>query len=337
MRDLQSIRSQAQLWKVPPETGELRVAVVGAGKMARFHLQTLNAMLGLRLVGICSPTSEKRNDLRDEFGIENAFGNAAEMFQETNPDAVFIAVSHAVTFQVSSLVLELGLPCLIEKPAAYSSGQIAELVKLANKSGCLNMVGLNRRFYSTVNQALLAVMQQGPIRGILVEAHEAILEYRSRRQFDESLYGNWMIANSVHAIDLLRMIGGEVVNIQTSKREINESRGDHFTGAIEFADGALGTFVAHWNAGSGHGMKIYGEGIVAELYPLEEGFLRYASGRVIKLHPDWTDRKFKAGLYAQDTAFLQSVCDGTRSPFPASDLKDNFKTMCLIEQIQGRN
>jgi hypothetical protein len=82
-------------------------------------------------------------------------------------------------------------------------------------------------------------------------------------------------------------------------------------------------------------MKIFGDGIVAELYPLEGGFLRYASGRVIKLRPDQADTQFKAGLYAQNAAFLQSVCDGVKSLFPASDLKDNLKTMGLIDQIQG--
>jgi predicted dehydrogenase len=328
---------QGYIWRVPDEIRELRVGILGAGKMARFHLETLRSMPGVRLAAICNRSSAAGEQLAREFRIDQVYKDSYRMLVDESLDAVFIAVSHAANFEVASSVLQSGIPCLVEKPAGYCLDETVHLSRLACASQCLNLVALNRRFYSVINQALLAVLHFGPVKGVLVEAHEPILEYRSRRSFASSLYDDWLVANTIHAIDLLRMIGGEVAGVQGFKKCINERRGDSFSAAIEFENGALGTFISHWNSAGGVGLKIYGDGIVAELISLDEGFVRYDNGRRIKLQPDWTDIQFKPGLYMQNAAFLQSVCDRQLASFPASDLNDNVKTMRLIAEIAGNS
>lgn len=335
MTPLDRIQTLNLPWCVPPEVGELRVGMVGAGKMARLHCEALKGMQGVRIEAICSRTGASGEHLAREFGIPRAFRDIGQMLEASRPDAVFVAVSHAVTFEVASLVLEAGVPCLLEKPAGYHSDQTADLAGRAETYQCRNIVGLNRRYYSTIQQALLAVLQQGPVRGVLVEAHEPILEYRSRREFDGWLYDRWLIANTIHAIDLLRLIGGEVLEVRGFAQCVDEPHGDHFSAAVEFEGGAIGTFVAHWNSTRGFGLKIYGDGVIAELWPLEQAFVRYDTGRRIKLRPDPADVRCKPGLYAQDADFLQSVCDRAPAPFPASDLRDNVRTMRLIEAISA--
>ena len=337
MKGIRIVSCETRGWSVPPEMSEFRVAIVGAGKMARLHLATLVAMPGVRLVGICNRTSDAGEGLAREFGIDRAYRDLDQMLRECRADAVFVAVSHAASYEVTSTVLDARIPCLVEKPAGYSSDEASRLASLADEMGCLNIVGVNRRYFSTINQALLAVGQHGPVRGVLVEAHEPILEYRSRRQFDSWVYDKWMVANTVHAIDLLRMIGGDVADVKSFGRRINEPGGDSFTAAIQFESGALGTFVAHSNSVRGVSLKIYGEGITAELSPLESGFVIYDTGSRVKLRPDWSDTRFKAGLYAQNSAFLQAVIDRVAVSYPASDLRDHVKTLQLIEQIQTGN
>jgi predicted dehydrogenase len=335
MTPLDRIRGLDLSWSVPPEVGELRVAMLGAGKMARLHLEALEGMAGVRLEAICSRSGTSGERLAAEFRIPRAYRDVDRLLEETRPDAAFVAVSHAVTVDVASRVLHAGVPCLLEKPAGYTSEQTQDLAELAEAHRCPNLVGLNRRYYSTVQQALLAVLQQGPVRGVLVEAHEPILDYRSRREFDGWLYDRWMVANTIHAIDLLRLIGGEVSEVRALGRCVDEPRGDHFSAAVGFEGGGLGTFVAHWNSARGFGLKIYGDGVTAELWPLEQAFLRYDTGRRLKLRPDRADLRCKPGIYAQDADFLQSVCDRRPPPFPASDLRDNVRTMRLVEEISG--
>ncbi len=329
------VSCQDARWRVPADRGELRVAMLGAGKMARLHFDTLKVMGGVRLVGLCSRTKATADALAAEYGIERVFQEPSRMLEESEPDAVFVAVSHEVTLETCSLVARSGIPCMLEKPVGYTADEVRGLADLAAASGCLTLVGVNRRYFSVVNEALFAVLQQGPIRGVFVEANEPILDYRSRQQFDEWLYDRWMIANSIHGIDLLRMIGGDVAGVHAVKRSVHEPSGDSFSASVEFEDGALGTFVAHWNSSRAFGLKIYGCGVTAELLPLDQGFLTYDTGRRVKLRPSWADTEFRPGLYAQNAAFLQAVCESAPPPFPASDVRDNVKTMSLIEQLRG--
>jgi predicted dehydrogenase len=321
-------------WRLPPEVAQLRVAMLGAGKMARVHLDVLRSISGVSVVGLCNRTKATGEKLASEYEIERWFPSADQMLEEAKPDAVIIAVGHASTTEMASLVLAAGIPCLIEKPAGYSAAETQQLVELAAEKNCLNVVGLNRRYYSTIQQALLEVIHQGPITGILVEAHEAIADYRSRQTFEPWLYDNWVVANTIHAIDLLRMIGGELSEVSGFRQSRAEPRGDNFSTSMRFESGMVGTFVSHWNSARGFGLKIFGQGVTAELFPLEEGFISFDTGRRIKLTPTWSDLAFKPGIYAQDTAFLQALCDRRVAPaYPASDLKDHLKTMRLLEQI----
>jgi predicted dehydrogenase len=290
-------------------------------------------MPGVELAGVASRSQASGEKLKREFGFETAFTDFERMLDEIHPDAVFVAVSHAISVDVAQAVIKRNVPCMLEKPVAYTAAEARELAGLARRHGTLNLVGVNRRFHSVIQQAWLAVLQQGPVRGVLVEAHEPILDYRSRLAFEGWLYDRWLIANSIHGIDLLRMIGGEVQAVEGFGVAVAEPLGDHFSVAVRHEGSVLGTFIAHWNSVGGMSVKIYGDGVIAELTTLEGGFVRYASGRRIALKPDDADKLFKPGLLAQNVAFLQSVCDGYQAAWPASDLNDNCRTMELIEWI----
>jgi len=316
------------------EREPLRVAMIGAGKMARFHGDTLRAIRGVILCGISSRSESSGARLTKELGFERAYTDYERMLDELCPAAVFVAVSHSSSYAAARAVVSRGIPCMLEKPVAYSAAEVGELAQLAGRTGALVVVGVNRRYYSVIQQALLAVIQHGPVSGLLVEAHEPILSYRSRRQFEGWLYDQWLMANSIHAIDLLRMVGGEVERVSGFGLSDSEPFGDHFSVSTRHTGDILGSFVAHWNSGGGMSMKIFGTGVIAELVSLESGFISYASGRRIKIQPDEVDRRFKPGLFAQNVAFLRCVCDGSTPAYPASDLADNCRTMELIEQIR---
>lgn len=313
----------------------LRVAIIGAGKMSALHLDTLKYFEGVRLVGICSRSQNGAASLAEKYGIEQTFNGPVEMIETAAPDAVVIAVSHHATVDIASLVLEGRIPCLIEKPAGYSVEETEKLATLADKNSCYNMVALNRRYYSVIDQAMLSVLHYGEIKGIHIEAHEPIQKYRDRQQFESWLYDSWLTANTIHMIDLFRMIGGDVAHVERFSRSRSEKFGDSFAAAIEFKNGILGTFSSHWNSAVGASLKIFGDGVIADLSPLEAGFLTFHCGHRIKLSPDWEDRTFKPGLFGQMKAFLFDVSEKRSSSFPASDLRDNVGTMRLLEIIQN--
>jgi predicted dehydrogenase len=268
-----------------------------------------------------------------EFAIKKPYADLEAMLDEARLDAVVIAVSHDATVGVAEQVLSRGIPCLIEKPAGYSSEETRRLARLATESNSLNMVGLNRRFMSVIQDALTAVLARGPLLGFLIEAHEPIDRRRAEQSLPTSVYDHWFVANTIHAVDLIRMVGGEVQDLKGFCSNRYETKGDSFSFSMRMPMGLLGSFVSHWNSPGGFSLQLFGDGISATLSPLERGILRFDTGRELPLRPVWCDTELKPGLYLQATCFLNAVCQRYGPAFPASDLADNVLTMELMESM----
>jgi predicted dehydrogenase len=257
------------------------------------------------------------------------------MLDETHPDGVFIVVSHFETVRVTTGCLQRGYPCLVEKPAGFTSKETAEMARLAEQYNCLSMVGVNRRYISSLHYGLAEILQRGPLFGITVEAPEAIRRIRNTQgHLSEEIYDRWLVGNSIHAIDLLRCLGGDVHSIVGFKNAREEVNGDSFASVMRFSHGGLGTFTAHWNSAGAWIVVLYGEGIRVNitLGNIPQGEVQLAKKRfVLPINP--IDILYKPGLYAQNQAFVNALANGENLRWPASDLSDATKTMQLIEQI----
>ena len=189
---------------------------------------------------------------------------------------------------------------------------------------------------SVLHHALTAVLQHGPLTGIVIEAPEAIRRIRAEGRFDSRLYDLWLIGNSIHCIDLFRCLGGEVEDICGFKNCWEERNGDSFAGVMRLSCGCLGTFIAHWHGGGGWNVRLYGDGVRAEI-----SLAGTTSGEIhlgeksSPLPVDPIDRRYRPGLYVQDQTFVNALALGEALPYPASDLNDAVKTMQLIERIAG--
>src|SRR5690349_9373082 len=89
-----------QRWHVPSDVGELRIAVAGAGKMARQHLEVCHSIKGVRVVGIANRSSNSAQELAGIFDVEKVFRDVEQMLDESRPDAVIVTVSHAATVPI---------------------------------------------------------------------------------------------------------------------------------------------------------------------------------------------------------------------------------------------
>ena len=331
--DIPSVASRRRRSSSGPNVSSVRVAVIGAGRVADQHLDVLRVFDDVEVVAICNRGNSDITPLAKSYGIERTFNNWQQMVDTVKPDAVFILVTPFQTVSVAAGCIQRGIPCLIEKPAGFTPAETAYLAAQAEQHRCLNMVAVNRRYYSAINAAIRAIQLRGPLMGVLVEAPERIRDLRVHSRHSQELLDQWLVANSIHAIDLFRHIGGEVTEVCAMSQAWYEPHADSFSATLRFASGALGTFVAHWQATAGWRLSIYGDGVRAILEPLERGELEYADGTVQQLPVDPVDVEFKPGFYAQDRAFIDAVIHNEPLSPPASDLSDTMKTMELIEQI----
>ena len=313
----------------------MKVAVIGAGNIAEKHLEVLQAFSDVELAAICSRGHPRIDSLAERFGIREKFTDYQKMLDTVSADAVFVLVSAMQIVPVAAECLKRGIPTLLEKPPGLSAAETEGLAQIAHESNCLNMVALNRRFYSVMQRAREEILSAGPLVSVLVEGPERLGEVKAVGIHPPEIIQGLLFANSIHCIDLLRYFGGDVEQISATSSQWDEEQKNSFGALIKFQNGATGHYIAHWMSPASWAVTLYGMGRRITLNPLEKAVLVAADRSETVLPVDEVDVKFKPGLYAQNRFFLNAVQEGRPISYPAADLADAVKTMRLIEAISG--
>ena len=313
----------------------MKVAVIGAGNIAEKHLEVLQAFSDVDVAAICSRGHPRIDALANRFNIREKFTDYRTMLDTVSPDAVFVLVSAMQIVPVAAECLQRGIPTLLEKPPGLSAKETEGLAQIAHETKCLNMVALNRRFYSVMQRAREEILSVGPMVSVLVEGPERLGEVKAVGIHPPEIIAGLLFANSIHCIDLLRYFGGDVEHIVATSSQWDEEQKNSFGALIKFQNGATGHYLAHWMSPASWAVTLYGMGRRVSLNPLEKATL-IDSDRSERLLPvDEVDVKFKPGLYGQNRFFLDAVNEQRAITYPGSDLADAVKTMRLIEAISG--
>jgi len=121
----------------------LRLAVVGAGHMGRFHAQAVAERGDARLVAVCDIDVDRARSLAGEHGAE-AVTAPADLAGRV--DAAVVAASTSAHEAVAVALAEQGTPMLIEKPLAGSAGEARRIADAVRRAGVLAQVGHILRF-----------------------------------------------------------------------------------------------------------------------------------------------------------------------------------------------
>jgi len=311
----------------------IRLGVIGAGPIASKHLEVLAALDGVVVAAVSSRRQEPRAALAKQFGIPRQFDAFDELLAEPL-DAVLVLVAPDAIAAVARSALTRSIPTFLEKPPGLTLRDAESLAELAQKLGVVNQVGLNRRFYSVIAAARAAVEQSGRFFGVNIEAPEAIERARAAGRSEQVLQ-HWVAANSLHTIDLLRYLGG---NIRARHRvchgdsQLSETS---MAALLEFESGAIGQYTAHWGSPGRWSASLYGRGVTAALVPFEQGLLRRANGNEEAIAIDDVDVRFKPGFYRQLEVFVNQLRNGSSCAGPAADLADAARSMELADWLSG--
>ena len=310
---------------------KMKIAIVGAGYIARKYLETLTALEEYKVVGIYSKTYVTSKKLYKEFKIKNLYKSIEELINDNEINAIFILVSYDQIFKITKKLLPLKIPLLIEKPTGTSFEEANTLANLSIKYKTKNMVALNRRFYSIFNKGLEVINKHGGIKNIVVEGHERF--WKIENAIPKRDIKKWIYINSIHNIDLLRFFGGEIKSLNKIKKKDILKNGNQFLALINFKNNMSGLYHSNWYAPGGWSVKLFGNGITVIFSPLEKGYYLDINLKKTYLKPSQQDKKYKAGFYLQLKAFSDYVLLNKKHK-SIQNLQDVKKTMSLIKLIQ---
>ena len=98
---------------------EVRIGLVGAGRMGSFHGRTVaRKIYGAKLNAIADPVSGAAERLAKELGVSKAYTDPKEMFQDPHIDAVVIAAPARSHADLVVAAANAGKAVFCEKPMA---------------------------------------------------------------------------------------------------------------------------------------------------------------------------------------------------------------------------
>lgn len=148
----------------------LRVAVAGAGMVARVHLDAARRA-GARIVGISASTPERGKEAADELGVERAFPSSEELVAAPDVDVVHICTPNGLHRPLAELALRTGRHVICEKPLATSAQDAFALADLVAEAGTVAAVPFVYRYHPMAAEARARARSGGLGRIHLVHGH----------------------------------------------------------------------------------------------------------------------------------------------------------------------
>jgi predicted dehydrogenase len=213
-----------------PGRHRLRIGLIGAGDMSRYHIAAWRKIPDVDVVAICALHLERAASRAAEFGIAAAYEGARAMLDAEDLDAVDIATWRETHVELTLLAAERGVHVLCQKPLAPSLGEATDLARAVDGRIRL-MVHENRRFaphFRTIRR-WIDEGKVGQIRQVVMTTWRSSLiagPDGRRPSVERASYFGWeprlMIGEAlIHQLDVLRYLLGplRVVAARTARTE----------------------------------------------------------------------------------------------------------------------
>lgn len=211
----------------------LRVAVVGAGFIAPYHLVGWQALPDVELVGLASPDLARNADLARRFGIAATYGDLEAMLDEQQPHALDICTPPALHAAHAAAAARRGIHVLCQKPVAPDLPTARAMRDLARQQGVRLMVHENFRFRPWYREAkrqldsgilgeVFYVRSDGRFAGTVTSAEHPQTPWSIARQPSFVEPERLLLLESViHQIDVCRFLFGEPTSVYAQARRVS--------------------------------------------------------------------------------------------------------------------
>jgi len=210
---------------------KLRVGVVGAGYLGKFHAEKYSQMDDVELVGIADLNRVQAESVSKKVKT-NAYTDYRDLIGKT--DAVSVVVPTPAHFEVSRNFLENDIDVLIEKPITTTLAEADELISISAARDLIIQVGHLERF----NPAILALKDivKNPR---FIESHR--LSIFKERGTDVSVVLDLMI----HDIDIIScFVKSEIKSIHAAGIPVITGLADIANTRLEFMNGCVANVTA---------------------------------------------------------------------------------------------
>lgn len=309
LSSLPRARTKVSVTSSAAKATDLRVAVVGAGNLARWaHLPNLKKLPGVKLQAVYSASGARGKSYARRFGAVYCCSDYDELLRDPEVDAVVILTRNQHHADQTLRALRAGKHVFVEKPMALTAAECRELSQAVSESGKQLTVGFNRRFAPFYREqkrqlsrrtspAVVTCLMNSPgISGSYWMADPGI--------------GGAILGEACHFVDLMYwLLESEPISVSAyslptgQKDPIGEN---NLVASFRFADGSIGN-LTYCTVGSSSGrekVEVFAPGVSAAV----EDFKRLTTGGgANRTRTRWWAEK---GYGAQLADFVEAIRTG---------------------------
>ncbi|MEM6698054.1 MAG: Gfo/Idh/MocA family oxidoreductase [Bacteroidota bacterium] len=207
---------------------KIKLACIGAGYFARFHIEAWKRLAEIELVAICDKDEAKASILAQEFQITKVYTNVDELMKKETFEIIDIITPPETHLALCQKFAQAGKHIICQKPLAPTLSEAQKLAAIIKNAGIRFMVHENFRFqpwYRKIKELLL-------VNAIGDKIHDIHLKMRMGDGWGENAYANrqpyfrqmprlFIYETGIHYIDVFRYLIGEVDAVYARLRTLN--------------------------------------------------------------------------------------------------------------------
>jgi scyllo-inositol 2-dehydrogenase (NAD+) len=312
--------------------GEVRIAVVGVGRIGMTHAETLaRRTRGAKLVAVTTSSARRAAEARQCCGDLSVYSNLDTLLQAERLDAVVIASSTSAHVVNVERCAAAGIHVLCEKPLALRVDDCERAIAAAEGAGVKLMVGHVRRFDSGYREAKRLIEAGAIGRPLIVRAISGDMDPPPPSFADLGVSGGLLLDSMYHDFYLSRwLMSDEIVRVYSEAGALVDegvrSVGDVDTAvvSVRFAGGAVGTMTASRTTRYGHDLRTE---VIGEEGAVQVGYFRQTPVRLLDrrgVHhdtPQSTPDRMGEAFVEELQAFVDCVRGDSEPPVSTLDAR----------------
>jgi predicted dehydrogenase len=197
---------------------KIRWGIIGTGRIAQFFARGLSVLPDAQLVAVGSRTKDAADKFADMFNIPRRHASYADLANDPEVDAVYVATPHTLHKDNTILCLRAGKAVICEKPFAINAGEAEEMIRVARETRHFLMEAMWTRFLPVLVR-VRELVAQGAIGEVrMMEADFGFrMEFNPKsRLLDPNLGGGGLLDVGIYPISLAWMLFGKPQQITSA-------------------------------------------------------------------------------------------------------------------------
>lgn len=247
---------------------QVRVGIVGCGKVADMHAIAARDLEEANFVAVCDSNRDRSEQFANRYQVD-AFDSVDAMIDKAGVEAVLVCTPHPAHEQPTVAAAKRGVHVLVEKPLASSLESCDAMIHAAQDGNAKLGVVSQRRLFEPV-QRMKAAIDAGKI-GRPVLGTFSMYSWRDQAYYESDPWrGKWktegggvLVNQSPHQLDLLQWFMGEIVEVTGYWANLNHPTievEDTAVAILRFKNGALGNIVTSLSQKPGIYTKVHVHG-----------------------------------------------------------------------------